>query len=177
MTPAQLVLIAKIGAVGVLIIGVGMSAHRAGKNSVQAAWDSDKAQRIAAQAALVETHGKEITALKAKQDATNLKVSEDHENALEEMGRNYDDRVAAVRAAGGLRIPRSVCTGSAGTTTKTASNSGRNEEVAGTVKLPDEIESNLFSEARRADEIVEQARACQNWIRQQGFYGALLPLQ
>lgn len=171
MTPGQILLIAKIGAVGLLIALVFGMGHRVGKNGVQAAWDSDKAQRIAATAALVEEHGKEITALRLKQDAVNLKVSDDHEIALQIMAKTYDERIAAVRASGGLRVTRSICAGPVGTTTETASTGRRDADTAGTVQLPTEIEQNLFSEARRADEIVEQVRSCQNWIRSQGFYG------
>jgi hypothetical protein len=177
MTPAQLILLAKIGAVGVLIVGLYGIGHHQGEKAVQGRWDASKAALIASQVKLLEDHALEVAKLKDEQDATNRKISEDHEAALQKQGKKYEDRIAAINAAGGLRISRSICASPVTTTTETASDSGHNEDLTGTVKLPDEIANNLFSEARRADEIVEQARACQSWILQQGFYGVQIPHQ
>jgi hypothetical protein len=175
MTPAQLLLLAKIGLVGALIVGLYVTGHHQGEKAVQARWDASKVIFEADKAKLVADHDTEIANLRKSQDENNLKVSADHEDALQKLGKKYEDRIAAINAAGGLRVSRSICSGSVATATETTSDSGHNEDLAGTVKLPDEIANNLFSEARRADEIVEQARACQSWIRAQGFYGVSLP--
>lgn len=172
ITPGQLILLAKIGAVAALILGLYGIGHHNGEKAVQARWDGDKAVRAASQAKLVEDHAKEIERLREEQDTTNRRVSTDHEDALQKLGKKYDRDVAAVAARGGLRISSSIC--AAATTTETASNSGHHEDTAGTVQLPDDITNNLFSEAKRADEIVEQARACQAWVHENGFYGDAL---
>lgn len=175
MTPAQVLLSAKIGAVGLLFLAVFMWGYIDGKNGVQAAWDRDRAKRIEAQAALIEKHDQEIAALRKKQDAVNLKVTDDYQIALQILGKTYDENLASIRASGGLRIPRPACPTVA--TTETASNSGHNEATTGTIALPEEVERRLFDLVKSADETLEQARACQNWIRSQGFYGARFPHQ
>lgn len=175
--PGQWLLLAKIGAVCALFLGVYGFGHHEGENAVQARWNASKAAFEQSKAKLVAEHGKEIADLRAEQDATNRKVSQDHEAALQKQVRNYEDRIAAINAHGGLRVSASICPGSVATTTKTASDSGHNEDLTGTVKLPDQIANDLFSEARRADEIVEQLRSCQAWIVGQGFYGVSLPHQ
>lgn len=169
MMPTQLLLLAKIGFLVALLVGAFASGHRSGARGVQADWDSEKAQMIVARNQLILENQIHNAQVQAKHDEINIKVSEDHEKALNDQSKKYAVEIAAVRAAGGLRIPKSVCNSNA-TGTETNSDGGHNDDVAGTVQLPAEIERNLFSEAERADKIVEQARACQSWIRQNGFY-------
>lgn len=176
MMPGQLLLYAKIGAVALFLVLVFGTGHRIGKNGVQADWDRDKVQMLAAQAALVAERGKEIAELRLKQDAINLKVSDEHSIALGILEQTYNDRIAAVRASGGLRIPRAACS-PVGTTTEAASAGGVNETTSPSVALPRETERRLFDLAKEADELLETTRSCQSWIRAQGFYGAALPHQ
>lgn len=175
MNPAQVLLLAKIGVIGVLIVVLYGFGHHQGAKAVQGRWDASKALFLAAQDKLITDHVKDIEKLMDEQDATNRKVSNDHEDALQRLGEKYDRDIAAVAATGGLRLPSSICSGSVATATETASNSGHHEDFAGTVKLPEETERNLFSEAKRADEIVEQLRTCQSWISGNGFYGVATP--
>jgi hypothetical protein len=69
-----------------------------------------------------------------------------------------------------LHLSRAVCNPTAGQA-DTAGDERNHEAAAGTVRLPITLENNLFDLADDADEIVEQARACQQWIKQHGFYG------
>jgi hypothetical protein len=169
MNPAQLLLLGKISVVGVFVIGLYLTGHHMGAKAVQTDWDHDRATRIAAQDKLIDDNDKQIMQLQTKFNETNVQISIDHENALQAITKKYDADIAAVRATGGLRIPRTVCSAPA-TTTQAASDSGHYEAAADSIQLPDSIAANLFSEAKRADEIVEQTRACQSWIRQNGFY-------
>ena len=109
----------------------------------------------------------EIEAEKLKQSELNQKVVNEYEAKLKEQAASYDKRIADVRAAGGLRIARSACTGP--TTTTQAESAGPDNE-ASTIRLPESVESGLFSLAKRADEVVIQLGACQAWIRDNGFY-------
>lgn len=169
MNPAQLLLFGKIGAVGVFLLAVYLAGHHIGAKAVQADWDSDKAIRIAAQDKLIDENDKRIMQLQASFNETNVKVATDHEQALQAIGKKYDADLAAARAAGGLRIPRTVCSATA-TDAKAAGDSGHNETTTATVALPDAITSDLFRLVHEADELTEQTRSCQNWIRQNGFY-------
>ncbi len=168
MTPVQL-LLGKIALLGVLILAVFMSGHRMGAKGIQADWDAYKVKAIAAQDKRIAENEQHNADVQAMHDAYNVKVATDHEASIVALNKKYDADVAAVRAAGGLRIPRTVCN-RVETGTETASDGGHHEDASATVELPREIEDNLFSEAKRADEIVEHARACQSWIRQNGFF-------
>ncbi len=161
---------AKIGLVGALLAGVFMFGHRTGANAVQGRWDADKAQRIEAQDKLIAAHAQEVEQLQAKQALINVKVGTEHDAALQAIGNKYKADLAAVRAAGGLRIPATVCRGVA-TAAEATSDGQHHGDTTSTVILPDSIASDLFSLARDADAVVEQSRSCQNWIRQNGFYG------
>lgn len=173
MTPAQIILFVKIGVLSAFLAGVFITGHHIGAKGVQADWDASKAQMIDAQSKLIAAHALEIEVLRKQQDLNNVKVSEEHERALNELAKKHDADLAYVRASGGLRLPRSICSGPAVTSPETTGDSGHYEDLANTVQLPDQITNDLFSEAKRADEIVEQVRACQAWIRKNDFYPAL----
>lgn len=169
MNPAQLLLFGKIGAVGVFVVGLYLTGHHMGAKAVQADWDRDKGQRIAMQDKLIAENDQRIMLLQQRFNETNVQVSTDHEQALQAIGKKYEADLAATRVTGGLRIPRTVCSASA-TDAKAAGDSGHNETTSPTVALPDAITSDLFRLAHEADELTEQARACQGWLRQNGFY-------
>lgn len=172
LIPPQYLLLAKIGVLSAFLIGVYVTGHHQGAKGVQSDWDASKAQFIDAQSKLIQEHAKEIEALRQKQDQTNIQVSEDHEKAITEIQKKHDADLAAVRASGGLRLPRSVCN-PAVTRTEAPGDSGHHEDVADTIALPDKIANDLFDFAADADRTTEIARACQNWIRQNGFYGTV----
>lgn len=175
LIPEPYLLLGKIGAVAALFVGAYATGHHQGENAVQAVWDSSKAQSLQAQNKLISDHAQEIADLQKKHDADNIKVSEDHEQALQTLNAKYDSAVAANHASGGLRVSRSICSGPATTGTETASNGGHNETASASVELPNDVTERLFRLARQADEVTEQARACQNWIVKNGFYGTPLP--
>lgn len=125
--------------------------------------------RIEAQDKLIAAHAQEIDKLQAKQAAINVKVGTEHDAALQAIWNKYNADLAAARAAGGLRIPATVCRAVA-TTPETTSNVGHDDDTTGTVALPDYITEHLYNLAAEADRTTEVARSCQNWIRQNGFY-------
>lgn len=173
MNPAQILLVCKIGLVGALLLAVYVFGHHEGAKAVQADWDSDKAMRLVSEIKLKDDHAKEVMRLIAEHDATNVKVSTDHDQALQDIKTKYAADVAAVAKSGGLRITSSICP--AATVTEATSNGGHHDQPAATVALPEQITNDLLSLAREADETLEQARACQAWIRQNGFYGVPIP--
>jgi len=111
---------------------------------------------------------REIEAEKLKQSELNQKVVNDYEAKLKDQSASYDKRIADVRNAGGLRVSRSAC---ARPSTAAQAESAGPDNEAGTIRLPESVESGLFALAKRADEVVIQLGACQSWIKDNGFYG------
>lgn len=158
--------IVKIGAMGVFLVGVYLWGHHMGAKAVQDDWDSRKAKDALAQTKLVEHHAEEVAEINRKNDQNNNEVSNNYQKAIDENSKKYEAAIVAARSHG-LRLPASVC--SATRTTETASTTGANETPTGTVALPDTTTENLLALVKRADEVTEQARACQNWISLNGF--------
>jgi len=109
----------------------------------------------------------EIAAEKLKQNEITQKVVNDYEAKLKDQSANYDKRIASINAAGGLRIAANHGKGFA--TTSQAASAGPDNETS-SIRLPERVESDLYAYAKRADEVVIQLGACQNWIRDNGFY-------
>jgi hypothetical protein len=168
---ALLIKIAAILALCAALFGYG---HHKGSQSVQAKWDADKVVRLKLDLELTSARAKEITALRSEQDRKNIEVSNDHANKVKTLNAKLSAARAAVAAAGGLRFTPAA-SNQAGATAHGTSDSGRNADVAGTVALPQSITDDLLSLAAEADRITEVARACQAWIRKQGFYGDFSP--
>jgi hypothetical protein len=100
------------------------------------------------------------------------KATENHEKALAEVTEKYAADVADLKRRGGLRIPASICAARPAAAAGQAASAGRPDEgSAETVQLPERIEDGLFKLSKRADDLAEQLRALQGWIRANGFYG------
>ncbi len=168
--PSGYALIAKIGAVALLIGLAYVRGQSDGKIAEQADLERLRADSYKKSVEVLESHAKEVQRITLEQNANNVQVTNEHEAALSAIAKKYNADIATVRANGGLRLPRSVCTSSITAITETTGTSGHYEDVAGTVQLPDAITVDLFSEAKRADEMTEQLRAAQAWIIKNGFY-------
>jgi hypothetical protein len=165
---AALVLMA-LACLGTFVYGVN---H--GQKIERAAWQKVELARKDAEAALVRANDAAITALHLQYEATNRKVSEDHEQELSDLRSGAAADRALVERAGGLRIARTVCNSPAATA-ETAGTGRRDAAAAATVRLPREVENDLWDLADAADQVTAQARACQAWIRKNGFYGPETP--
>lgn len=174
MIPIQAKIAMAAGAVLLLIAALmGIHAHgdRQGTNAERVKWQKIELARAAAEAMLVAQHGLAMAKKQRDFDAINLKVSEDHETELYELRLARDADRAAADRAGGLRIPGAVCNKPAAPALA-ASERGRDEDTAASIRLPRQVENDLWAIVNDADEIVEQARSCQVWIRKHGFYGS-----
>src|ERR1700740_1712057 len=98
--PPGYLLIAKIGAVGVLLAGVYLTGRHQGENAVQADWDRSKAELIDAQSKLILEHAKQMEELREQQDITNVKVSQDHQEAINAIQTKLDAAIASARING-----------------------------------------------------------------------------
>lgn len=139
-------------------------------------WNGKEVQRKQAELALTLKHNAEMDALALKHQRIERETSEEHEKQLAVLRVERNAARADADRRGGLRIPAPNCAGASRTETSSqaASPSGRDEAFAGTIRLPKAIENDLWSIVDDADEIVEQARACQAWIRKSGFYGPVV---
>lgn len=177
---------ALIGALvaAIAIFGAG---YRTGHQVSAADWQREKLELAAEHAKALDT---ELKAREREQKfyrANSLKTSEKHYEELQTLRKERDDAIAARSRAGGLRIDRSACTSGAASSGKAASPGGRDEAGAGqgqlperaagdlqvedTIALPEAIQTKLYALAARADDLAEQLRAAQDWIKRNGFYG------
>lgn len=165
----------KILVILALVSTIFGSGHHLGARGVQAKWDHDKlevAKAAAAYAAAVTAaNEKHVAEVVATNNRNSLEVSNEHQNLVNQLNDQLVRARAAVRAAG-LRIPRSVCAAPGATGPEAAGSGGRDGDTAGTVALPEQTSNDLLDLTAEADRLTEVARACQGWIKKNGFYGA-----
>lgn len=158
--------------VAVIVAGIVLVAwaeHR-GATLERAGWEKKEAQRQKDTADLLRKHAADVAALTLQYNLNNLKVSDDHEKELEALRIARAADRAAFDRAGGLRIARAVCNPPAAGP-EAASAGGRDEASASTVRLPEQVENDLWAIVNDADEVSAQLRSCQAWIVTNGFYG------
>lgn len=155
----------KAAAVVVLLLGVFAFGYHSnhGAEHVQAAWDKEKAERLAADNRAVFERIRANERAAEQQDVERQQLKKGYENEIAKI-RATADRAASV----GLRIPASVCSGLA-STAQAKSASGGNDRIAGTVELPESIARDIQAEAERADKIVASCRVAQKFIQDNGF--------
>ncbi len=147
------------GLLAIVVLCLAFEWH--GRSVVQGKWNKADAARAADDKAAFDVRTESNRMLARAQAATNTRV----ENELQKAWASADARIAAARA-GGLRFAGTCEAAGPATTDGTG---GRDGAAAGTVRLPDQVASDLFTLAGDADKVMEQARACQAWIREQGF--------
>lgn len=158
------------------IAGYGHHAgSESGRDAERALWLKQEGARKDAMIAAVAADTASRAAIQAKQNQTNVKVSTAHENEIEQ-GRTgaIADRAAADRA-GGLRIPAPARRDCHAPTTQAANAVELDEEAAPTVRLPREVEDDLWAAYEEADALSAQIRAMQDWALANGFYGTTEP--
>jgi len=157
-----------IGAL-VLLIAAALGGLQAGRKLERSTWQAKELATAAAANLALSSAIERAQRIQTFNEAKARKASERHEQALSTLAGDYDRRIAAIRRAGGLRIPAPACAATAGE--QGAGASGSNAASAGTVKLSDRIENDLFAMTKRADELAEQLRGLHGWIRDNGHYG------
>lgn len=146
------------------------AAKEDGRTIERAVWTEKERLRSEAEKLALVNHQETLNLIRKANDARNIQLANDHEQALATVRKAAAADDISLLDAGGLRVPRSICD-AIGTGAETSSDGDHDAYLAATVQLPHETEQFLKSEADRADEIVETARECQNWVRAQGFYG------
>lgn len=172
MGPRLLPYLAAALLLGGVLTGVYLKGHADGSAHKQAAWNKDTERRIEAQKLADEARQKYLDKLTKDQREHNIEVSNAHQQAIDALRADLVRARAAVRAAGGLRIPAAVCAG-ATQGSPTAGGDGRHDgDTAGTVALPERITADLLDLVAEADRVTEVARACQDWVHRHRLYGA-----
>jgi len=151
------------------------AARADGATAERAVWvEKDRVREGAEKQAVIE-RAQEAFAKQAANAAINLKVEDDHAQAVKALNTRIAALDAESRSYGGLRIDRAVCDAANGggllAGTPTAGDGKYDAWIAGTVALPAELESSLRAKMNEADAIVEDYRTTQQWIREHGFYG------
>lgn len=168
-------LIVALGAGVVLILlGLGLAHHfeDKGRQLERAGWLAKEVAEKQADIALERKHAVDMAALKDHYEAIGRTTSENHETELAQLRIERDADRRRADAAGGLRIIAPACpAGGTVATTEAPGAGGRDEAGTRTVRLPQQVENDLWAIADDADEVSAQLRACQSWIRANGFYG------
>lgn len=146
-----------------------------GETKEKSQWQQREQKFKDAEILLVKNHAKDILELDRVHKQVNLKNTENHETALQSVRADLLAERAKSRLNGGLRIPAPVCPSRGPikgiASTQTTGAGERDEEAPTTIELPEAVTASLWSIVGDADEVVEQARACQAWIIDNGFYG------
>lgn len=149
-----------------LLLSVAFGGAVAGRKIERSTWQEKEIKTAAAANKTLADAIANAQRIQQTQDATARKVISTYENELISVNKKYS--VAVKR--GGLRVPATICPSNPLPATG-ASPIESDDAGAATVELPNGITENLFSEARRADELAEQLRGLQNWIKSAGYYG------
>jgi hypothetical protein len=158
-----------------LVIAAAFGGEHVGRKLERSTWQAKEiAAAAATQQALIAAQDRYVR-LQKFNEATARKASADHEKAIADLTAQYDAARAAIRAAGGLRISRTVCTDPGATSANGSGSSGSDAASAATVQLPDRTQEDLYALVKRADELAERLRALQTWVRASGGYGAPAP--
>lgn len=155
-----------------LLIATALGGAHVGKKLERQAWQAKEIQTLQAHnlaiAAQLVRYDTDIQAQQTKA----RKASENYEKALSTLDEKHRSIVADIQRRGGLRIAAPAsCRPKAAGTAESPGASGPDEEDAGTIRLPATVERDLFALAHSADKIVEQCRALQDWVRDNGHYG------
>lgn len=134
----------------------------------QAARESaiEKAWREALVTEVHKRHSARLTDERKAREATAA-----HEKALKVLDQTHAADVAAIRRAGGLRIPAPACPRPAAAGGEAAGPGRLDEGATASVELPERTQERLYALTLRAGQLTEQLIGLQAWVRANGFYG------
>lgn len=176
-----------IGAL-LLLIATALGGAHIGKKLEREKWQAEKIELQAEHTKAIEAEFNRYARMVDFNNAKARKASEDYAKALATQKTAHDGTVARARAAGGLRIDAAACKAKDPTAAK-SSGSGRPDgsgagtgplpesldrnlqAEVGSIRLPTEIENDLFDLVEDADKLATQLRNLQKWVRDNGHYG------
>lgn len=167
-----------IGAGLIVLASLGIEAgishfEEKGRQLERATWLQKQVDWNKAKAKLIADNEAKNKQVLADNEAKRRKTSALHEQEITKVRGDLDRARRDIAGRGGLRIPAPACpnTGAAGPGAETPGTSGRDEAGPITIALPPGTEDSIWSIVNEAESIASQLRACQGWIRLNGFYG------
>jgi hypothetical protein len=159
--------------VGGLLLAIALyfSGQHVGRKLERSTWQAKELATAAATTAELQAAQAKYIRAQSFNEATARKASADYANSLAVLTQKYDAARAAIAAAGGLRVSRSICAGADAAATQTTGAGRPDGGAAGTVALPDETQRRLFELTAEADALADRLRALQGWIVANGMYG------
>ena len=143
----------------------------AGETRERATWQTKEIKQKEAYTTALRAEIAKRTSDQLAHQASARKASTVYETALAAKDETYAAKVADLQRRGGMRIPAPACPRTLAATAE-ATGSGKSHEVApATVALPEQTQQQLLALTSEADQISEQLRALQGWVRDNGFYG------
>lgn len=167
MTSLERLLIAVV-VLTLALFGVYRWGYANGIDTEKASWEKKERAYKDAESKLKDEHMKDIQRVLDANHQTNLK----NHHAYELSIREKDTALAAARAEsrrnGGLRFTAS-CSPAVGQT-EAKGTITHHESTTATIALPELVEERLWTLVGEADEVSEQLRSCQAWIKDNGMY-------
>ena len=162
----------KILAMLIVQIGLLMFVYYKGSQATQAKWDAAELMQKENEIKLIHQNEQKNIEIAKKQSEINLKVAKNAKNRLELLDKIGSATRNSNSIGDRLCNPKhSTC--SSPMPSDSTSNGRNDEKLTGNRQLSNEFEEKLWEEAKRADELVEQLREAQDWIRQNNFYDSL----
>lgn len=174
MTVLERIALYGLGVVLVAFLGVRWydgaieAAEDRGRMAERLVWQQKETQRLAAEREAVTKRDADNKAEKARQDALNVQVAKDHENALAELRKKIARQDVALAAAGGLRVAAD-CDGPPGPA-QAAGHGDDDAWLAATRALPPEVDRDIRAAFDEAEDALAVAREAQAWVCAHGFY-------
>ncbi|MFZ6813545.1 hypothetical protein ACO0K3_03690 [Undibacterium sp. Rencai35W] len=138
----------------------------AGKNKVQAEWELEKKKNHDDYVAALIERNKEISRLTVVYATAESKANELN-GKIQLQSDVFKRDLIATRAAGGLRLPGSVCADFA---RETKAYGASDVDGAFSVRLPDRVEDGLYEIAEKGAECKIRLENLQIWIKDVGLY-------
>lgn len=132
-----------------------------GKAEVQAKWDKDKAARAKAEELAIADRNAENAREKDRQSRVNQTITEQYN----EINTLRNELATSKR----VRVGTAICSQRPAAGTKTESASGGNAADSGTRVVREDIERDIRALMIRVEEGFAAGRACQTFIKENGF--------
>lgn len=147
------------------LAAVGHWQHGAGEVAERVIWQGKQTKELVATNSEITRLQKSVTDNKKISDASAFEISKHYQVELENVSTEKAKFIAGVRNGSiVLRQPRSVPSApTEGAARESGTSSSGCDETSGS-ELQEETSEFLYTEASRADEIVEQLQACQDLL-------------
>jgi hypothetical protein len=152
------------------VLAIFMAGHHQGAKSVQGEWDAAKVVQLAETNKIIADNAARVEQLQQAYTETNRKVSNDYQTEKSKIEAERDAAITNSSKPTQRLYITAACGKAPASGPKAASISGPDATASSTIALPQQTSDDLFRLAAEADEVVAQAKALQEWIKDNGFY-------